>query len=115
MHSRQSLQNGRVSASCICSGPRMFAVRSSAARQLARLCAGPQCGAKAVAALDAVAVKQHMSSGPKTATPPPNAARGATADLCDIYITDPVDVVSQRNVQIMEPIFRFLISTFHSS
>ena len=52
-----------------------------------------------------------MSSGPKTATPPPNAARGATADLCDIYITDPVDVVSQRNVQIMEPIFRSLIYT----
>ena len=51
-----------------------------------------------------------MSSGPKTATPPPNAARGATADLCDIYITDPVDVVSQRNVQIMEPVFRSLIT-----
>ncbi|KAK9906514.1 hypothetical protein WJX75_003146 [Coccomyxa subellipsoidea] len=47
-----------------------------------------------------------MSSGPKTATPPPNTARGATADLCDVYITDPVDVVTARDVQIMEPNFR---------
>ena len=39
-------------------------------------------------------------------TPPPDAARGATADLCDTFITDPVDVVNQRNVQIMDPVFR---------
>lgn len=39
-------------------------------------------------------------------TPPPDAARGATADLCDTFITDPVDIVNQRNVQIMDPIFR---------
>jgi hypothetical protein len=51
-----------------------------------------------------------MSSGPKTATPPPNTARGATADLCDIYITDPVDIVTNKDVQIMEPIFRFTSS-----
>ena len=53
-----------------------------------------------------------MSSGPKTATPPPNAARGATADLCDIYVTDPVDIVTQRNVQIMDPIFRYTAYMF---
>ncbi len=41
-----------------------------------------------------------------TQTPPPDAARGATADLCDTFITDPVDVVNQRDVQIMDPIFR---------
>lgn len=47
-----------------------------------------------------------MSSGPTTQTPPPDTSRGATADLCDVYITDSVDVVSQRKVQILEPIFR---------
>lgn len=41
-----------------------------------------------------------------TQTPPPNAARGATADLCDTFITDPVDIVNQGQVQIMDPIFR---------
>ena len=41
-----------------------------------------------------------------TQTPPPDAARGATADLCDTFIKDPVDVVNQRDVQIMDPIFR---------
>lgn len=39
-------------------------------------------------------------------TPPPDAARGATADLCDTFITNPVDIVNQENVQIMDPIFR---------
>ena len=48
-----------------------------------------------------------LSSGPKTATPPPDAARGATADLADMFITDPVDIVVQREVQIMEPVFRW--------
>jgi hypothetical protein len=46
------------------------------------------------------------SAGPQTLTPPPNTARGATADLADTYITDSVDIVSQRRLQIMEPIFR---------
>ncbi|KAK9807164.1 hypothetical protein WJX73_002944 [Symbiochloris irregularis] len=46
------------------------------------------------------------SSGPKTATPPPDAARGATADLCDVFLTDPVDIVTERKVQIMDPIFQ---------
>lgn len=39
-------------------------------------------------------------------TPPPDAARGATADLCDTFIKDPVDIVNQANVQILEPVFR---------
>ena len=39
-------------------------------------------------------------------TPPPDAARGATADLCDTFIKDPVDIVNQGNVQIMQPVFR---------
>eukprot|EP00891_Asterochloris_glomerata_P005969 jgi/Astpho2/5969/Aster-02450 len=46
------------------------------------------------------------SSGPSTATPPPDAARGATADLCDVFIPDPLDIVTQRNVQIVDPVFR---------
>jgi hypothetical protein len=48
-----------------------------------------------------------LSSGPTTATPPPDAARGATADLCDMFITDPVDTITEREVQIMEPVFRY--------
>ena len=59
-----------------------------------------------MAALDAGGTR-CLSSGPKTATPPPDAARGATADLADMFITDPVDVVVQREVQIMEPVFRW--------
>ena len=84
----------------------MLGLRNGAARQLVSLLAGPRGITRAVTALDAGVSGQHMSSGPKTATPPPNAARGATADLCDIYVTDPVDIVSQRGVQIMEPIFK---------
>jgi len=45
-------------------------------------------------------------SGPTTATPPANTARGATADLADVFIPEPVDEVSQRKVNIMEPIFQ---------
>ena len=41
-----------------------------------------------------------------TQTPPPDAARGATADLCDTFIKDPVDIVNQGQLQIMDPIFR---------
>jgi hypothetical protein len=44
--------------------------------------------------------------GSSTQTPPPNAARGATADLCDVYITRPVDEVCSGDVQIAQPIFR---------
>ena len=53
-----------------------------------------------------LAVWVRAMSGPKTATPPPDAARGATADLCDVFLPDPVDVTSQRKVQIMDPIFQ---------
>lgn len=48
---------------------------------------------------------------PTTQTPPPNAARGATADLCDIYITDPVDKVTHGGVQIAQPIFKYACET----
>ncbi len=86
----------------------MLPLRSGAGRQLVCSLSGPRGVARALSAFDAGVSGQHMSSGPKTATPPPNAARGATADLCDIYVTDPVDIVSQRNVQIMDPIFRYV-------
>lgn len=33
-------------------------------------------------------------------------SRGATADLCDVHYPDPVDVIVQRKVQIMQPLFR---------
>ena len=84
----------------------MLLLRSGAARQLVGFLSSPRGVARTLGAVDAGSSGQHMSSGPKTATPPPNAARGATADLCDIYVTGPVDIVSHRDVQIMEPIFR---------
>lgn len=46
------------------------------------------------------------ADGPKTATPPADTARGATADLADVFIPEPVDQVAERKVQIMEPIFQ---------
>lgn len=46
------------------------------------------------------------TTGPKTATPPADAARGATADLCDVFIKEPVDLVAQHPVSIVQPIFR---------
>lgn len=49
-----------------------------------------------------------LSDGPKTATPPPDTARGATADLCDVHFVDSVDVVVEPSVQIMQPLFKDL-------
>jgi hypothetical protein len=46
------------------------------------------------------------AGGPTTATPPPDASRGATADLADVFVPESVDVVAERSVHIMEPIFR---------
>ena len=50
-----------------------------------------------------------LSDLPTTTTPPPNAARGATADLCDIYITEPVDKITSGGVQIAQPIFKCVV------
>lgn len=52
--------------------------------------------------------QRAMSSagGPVTATPPANTARGATADLADVFIPESVDEVAVRKVNIMEPIFQ---------
>ncbi len=47
-----------------------------------------------------------MSDLPTTLTPPANNARGATADLCDVFVPEPVDKVTQCPVQIADPIFR---------
>lgn len=52
------------------------------------------------------ATMSAVAGGPKTATPPADTARGATADLADVFIPEPVDQVSQRKVEIMEPIFQ---------
>lgn len=46
------------------------------------------------------------AGGPTTETPPPDATRGATADLCDVFISDPVDSICKQAVSIVEPIFR---------
>ena len=39
-------------------------------------------------------------------TPPPDANRMGTADLCDKYVPEPVDQITERKVQIMPPIFK---------
>lgn len=41
-----------------------------------------------------------------SATPPPDVMRSATADLADKFLPDPVDIVTERKVSILEPIFR---------
>lgn len=46
------------------------------------------------------------STGPMTATPPPDTARGATADLCDVHVLESVDVIAEQKVAICQPIFR---------
>lgn len=50
-----------------------------------------------------------MSAAPKTSVPPPDMARGATADLCDVHYPDPVDVVVEPKVQIMAPGFKCVL------
>ena len=42
-----------------------------------------------------------------TWTPPADTTRGATADLCDVFLPEPVDVTAERKVQIMQPLFRW--------
>eukprot|EP01025_Chloroclados_australasicus_P023192 TRINITY_DN23592_c0_g1_i9.p1 TRINITY_DN23592_c0_g1~~TRINITY_DN23592_c0_g1_i9.p1 ORF type:complete len:225 (-),score=22.86 TRINITY_DN23592_c0_g1_i9:197-871(-) len=51
---------------------------------------------------------RFMCSQPKTSVPPPDAARGATADLCDVFYPDPVDQVVIPKIQIMQPLFKDL-------
>ena len=53
-------------------------------------------------------VCRQLAAAPKTSVPPPDAARGATADLCDVFHPESVDVVSEPQIQIMSPIFRDL-------
>ncbi len=51
--------------------------------------------------------KLPYSTGPASNMyPPPDASRGATADLCDVHVPDAVDIITQRKVQIVEPMFR---------
>lgn len=77
----------------------LSAIASQLGGSSARL-PGSVSGSSAVRAL--LGSLARMSSQ----TPPPDAARGATADLCDTFIKDPVDIVNQGGVQIMNPVFR---------
>lgn len=56
-------------------------------------------------------IRRGMGTNPN---PPPNAARGATADLCDVFVPEPVDQITERKVQIAEPIFRYILVDFLS-
>jgi hypothetical protein len=79
-------------ASCLTAACRAGSAATATAPQLAR---------QLQRAMSAAA-----GGGPTTATPPANTARGATADLADVFIPEPVDEVAQRKVNIMEPIFQ---------
>ena len=62
-----------------------------------------QMGTSSAAAAATTAV------GKTNPNPPPDASRGATADLCDVHYTEPVDVLPDprtQKVQIAEPVFR---------
>ena len=55
------------------------------------------------------AVATAAAVGKSEPNPPPDAARGATADLCDVHYTEPVDVLPDprtQRVQIAAPVFR---------
>jgi hypothetical protein len=68
-----------------------------------RLLAPAAAAASAAAAAPAAAA----CFGTTNPNPPPDAARGATADLCDVFHKDPVDVLpAQPTVQIAAPVFR---------
>lgn len=90
----------------------MLALTAAAARR-------GSCGGGVFPTAAAVAARRALSmstgsaaaaagaaGGPTTATPPANTVRGATADLCDVFITASVDEVTDSKVKIMEPIFQ---------
>lgn len=55
---------------------------------------------------------QALSTGPTTQVPQADVDRAGTADLCDIHVPDPVDIICERKVQIVEPIFRYKTRAF---
>lgn len=59
-----------------------------------------RCAAAAASSPDhpALFTRSFASSNPY---PPPDATRGATADLCDVHVPAPVDTVTECPVQIM--------------
>ena len=66
----------------------------------------PQPTLAAALSASAPAAARCASGGPSNPYPPPDPSRGATADLCDVHVPDPVDATVQRDVQIAEPVFR---------
>ena len=65
--------------------------------------------AASAATAAATAAATTVAVGKTTPNPPPDASRGATADLCDVHYPDPVDVLPDprtQKVQIAEPVFR---------
>lgn len=67
-----------------------------------------QMGTSSTAAPVAAAAATNVG-GRTNPNPPPDASRGATADLCDVHYPDPVDVLPDprsQKVQIAEPVFR---------
>ena len=67
-----------------------------------------QMGSTSATAVGAAAAGA-AEAGKTNPNPPPDASRGATADLCDVHYPDPVDVLPDprtQKVQIAEPLFR---------
>jgi RraA family protein len=89
--------------------PRLLLIASSAARGGApsSLRASNSVGGAAALLSRVPSSAATFATAPKTATPPADASRGATADLLDIFHPQSVDDASApRTVQIAEPIFR---------
>jgi regulator of RNase E activity RraA len=64
-----------------------------------RWAAAAACGSRGLAAA--------AEGGPTSNQyPPPDPSRLGTADLCDVYHPEAVDVVSQPKISIMQPLFK---------
>ena len=46
------------------------------------------------------------AAGGSNPYPPPDTDRGGTADLCDVFLPDPVDKICERAVQVVDNVFR---------
>ena len=58
-------------------------------------------------------VRAASQGAPTTMTPEADMSRLGVADLCDKFHPESVDTVVEKNVQILEPGFRWAVGLFH--
>ena len=103
-HQAEQLQAASTRSFCCCSSPACaHSMLNAVGSRIGLVSAGLRRSVPSSLASRALSGSVAQMS---TQTPPPDAARGATADLCDTFIKDPVDIVNQGRVQIMNPVFR---------